>query len=124
MVNIDEFEGLLNEVAEELPQVFYQELNGGILLQENAKVHPKARQDDLYILGEYTRSYTLGRFITIYYGSFMKMFAHLEAEPLKEEIRRVLRHEFRHHMEGQAGLRDLEVEDEVQLAQYEGRLKR
>lgn len=124
MVNIDEFEGLLNEVAEELPQVFYQELNGGILLQENAKVHPKARQDDLYILGEYTRSYTLGRFITIYYGSFMKMYEHLEAEPLKEEIRRVLRHEFRHHMEGQAGLRDLEVEDKVQLAQYEGRFKR
>ena len=38
--------------------------------------------------------------------------------PLTEEMRKVLRHEFRHHVEGRAGVRDLEVWDEEQIAAY------
>ena len=36
-------------------------------------------------------------------------------------MRKVLRHEFRHHIEGRAGVRDLEVWDEEQIAAYRAR---
>lgn len=124
MISIDIFERLLDEVAEELPEAFYKELNGGILLIEDAKIHPKARNDDLYILGEYHRHHILGKYISIYYGSFARMYANMEEERLKGRIREVLRHEFRHHMESRSGLRDLEIEDEIDLARYEAYVKR
>jgi hypothetical protein len=34
------------------------------------------------------------------------------------KVREVLRHEFRHHLEGLSGLRDLEVEDDIFLRNY------
>ena len=33
-------------------------------------------------------------------------------------MRKTLRHEFRHHLESLSGLRDLEVQDELELHRY------
>jgi len=34
MYTVDEIEAMLNEIAEEMPQDLYKELNGGIVLRE------------------------------------------------------------------------------------------
>ena len=54
MMDIDQFETVLDAIANTLPPAFYEELNGGILLLPEAKRHPKARGDDLYIMGSIT----------------------------------------------------------------------
>ena len=118
MIDIDEAEVILDELAEELPQKFYDELNGGILLLPDVKYSPYARNNDLYILGTYRRSASMGRLIEIYYGSFEKMFGYMDRDQLKKKLREVLRHEFRHHIESLAGERGLEIEDEEFLKRY------
>lgn len=109
---------MLDEISGELPQDFFRELNGGVVLHEQAKPHPQGRGDDLWIMGEYCRSRSLGRYINIYYGSFMQVYGGLSYEALKRKVRHTLVHEFRHHLESLAGQRDLEVIDEMNLARY------
>ena len=118
MYTIDETEAMLDEIAEEMPQEFYQELSGGIVLREEVKLHPKNKVNDLYILGEYHRDSRLGNYIAIYYGSVIRNFGNFSLENYKAELRKLLKHEFRHHLEGMAGEKDLEVEDAIDLQKY------
>ena len=118
MVSIEEAGEMLDELAAELPREFFNYLNGGVIVFPEAKPHPKRIADDLYILGEYHHEYDLGRYIIIYYGSFERAYGHLEPEAFKTELRKVLRHEFTHHLESLAGERDLEVQDAIELEQY------
>lgn len=118
MISIDEAQIILDELAEELPQVFYKELNGGILLLPEAKRSPYARGDDLYILGEYRVSGSMGRLISIFYGSFEKLYGHLDREDLKIKLRSTLRHEFTHHLESLAGEKGLEIKDQQFINKY------
>ena len=55
------------------------------------------------IMGEYSRS-GQGNKITIYYGSFASTCWWMTEEQLKDKLREVVRHEFRHHMENLAGM--------------------
>ncbi len=118
MIDIDRFEVILDDIAGELPREFYRELNGGILLLPEAKISPYAVSDDLYIMGEYIYSSSMGRMIKIYYGSFARSYSHLSESALTEQIREVLYHEFTHHMESLAGEKGLELKDEAQLRRY------
>jgi len=118
MVTIDEAEIMLEEIAEELPKEFYNKLNGGILLLPDVKLHPARRADDLYIMGEYHRSYDMGRYIVIYYGSFEKLYGHLSPDDMCERLRKTLVHEFTHHIESLAGEKGLEIKDAESMARY------
>jgi hypothetical protein len=118
MVTIDEAQGMLDEIAESLPQEFYKELNGGILLLPDVKFSPYARKDDLYIMGEYVRSGVMGRLIYIYFGSFERVYGHLPSNAFKEKLRDTLLHEFTHHLESLAGERGLEKKDDDSLDKY------
>jgi len=118
MVTIDEAQAMLDEIAESLPEAFYNELNGGILLLPDVRFSDYARKDDLYILGEYVRDHVMGRLINIYYGSFERVYGHLTPEGFKRQLRETLLHEFTHHMESLAGERGLEKKDEVDLQRY------
>lgn len=118
MISIDEVQIILDELAEELPIEFYKELNGGILLLPEAKRSPYAKGDDLYILGEYRTSPSMGRMISVYYGSFEKLYGDLPEESLKVKLRETLRHEFTHHLEGLAGEKGLEIKDDEFLRNY------
>ena len=60
----------------------------------------------------------MGNQIVIYYGSFMRLYGKAAGQTFERELRAVLRHEFRHHMENRAGERGLEIEDERQLREY------
>lgn len=117
MISIERFGNILDELAEELPKEFYDGLNLGVRLEPSPKLHPQARKNDLYILGEYSQS-PMGRGIVIYYGSFEKLLGNLDEDKIKKEMRKTLRHEFRHHIEGRAGERGLEKEDEKNLSNY------
>lgn len=118
MISIAEMELMLDELATEFPCELYKELNGGIILLPEKKQNKDHNTNDLYILGEYHRGGNLGRFISIYYGSFSRVFGHLSKEQLKKQLKSTLKHEFRHHMESLAGERDLEIEDAQYIAEY------
>jgi len=117
---------MLDEIADGLPKDFYKELNGGIILSPDTKMHPESHESgNLYIMGEYhndRKGYGgLGRYIVMYFGSFVMLYPNLPPERLKAELRRVLIHEFTHHLESLAGERDLEIEDAHKLARYKQR---
>ncbi len=118
MISIDEMEIMLDEVALEIPSELYEKLNGGVLLLPDTKVHPQSVGSDLYILGEYHRDNTLGRYIAIYYGSFCRVYGFLTNENMKMELMKTLKHEFRHHIESLAGDKSLERIDEDNIVGY------
>ena len=118
MISIDRFEELLEELAEELPEAFFEELNGGILISPKHPLHPADERGDLYIMGEYRTDPAMGNYIVLYYGSFCRVHSDMDESSLKEEMRRTLRHEFRHHVEIRAGVHDLEDWDAQRIAEY------
>ncbi len=119
MVSQEEFLDMLEKIADEMPREFFQELNSGILLMPEAKIHPDSDPRKLlWIMGEYRISPTLGRSICIYYGSFEKLHGDLDKEALQKKVRHTVIHEFRHHLESLAGENGLAVEDARQMARY------
>lgn len=118
MVSLEEMETILDEVTVGFPQELFKELNGGILLFPETKLNPVGRKNDLFILGEYHRGGNMGRYIVIYYGSFMKVYGRLEKEALRDRLIHTLKHEFTHHLESLAGERGLEIEDARYLENY------
>ena len=69
ILSFDEAGALLDEMAEEFPPEFYDELNGGIALLPEAKEDPEGEHGELYIMGEYCND-MMGKYINLYYGSF------------------------------------------------------
>jgi len=117
ILSFDEVGDLLDEMAEEFPVEFYQELNGGISLLPEAREDPQGQ--DLYIMGEYCND-MMGKYINLYYGSFAALAAteNWTEEDWEDELYTTLAHEFTHHIEGLAGERGLEIKDELQMEQY------
>ena len=119
-MDIEQFHTILEELSVDIPSEILQELNGGIVLLPEAKLHRDDLAGDLYILGEYRVQIPgLGRYVAIFYGSFMKVYGDKpNMYKLRMELRKTLLHELRHHMESLAGVRDLEVFDEERIEQY------
>jgi hypothetical protein len=119
MVSIDEAERILEEVATGLPEEIFEELNGGIILLPEAILDPVSRVgEELYILGEYHSGGGLGRYVSIYYGSFERLFGNMSREKFRKELEITLKHELTHHLESLAGERDLEKEDDRFMEDY------
>ncbi|MFB0919222.1 MAG: metallopeptidase family protein [Clostridiaceae bacterium] len=109
---------ILDMLADELPEVFFDRLNLGISVIDEVRYDPLSREGDpLFILGRYIKDF-MGRRIEIYYGSFMRVFGYLNEEQMTIKLRETLRHEFRHHLENLGGERDLEWEDLDRLRDY------
>lgn len=115
-----EFEEILEELIEEMPQGLVESLDGGVIIEEDIMYHPDSKEDDLICLGAY-RHDMLGSSIVMYYGSFMEMYWDLVREDFKEKIKNTLYHEFTHHVEYLSGERDLEISDEKYLKKYKER---
>ena len=118
MISIDEMEAMLDTIAMELPQEFYKDLNGGIILLPEIKIHPKSKGNELCILGEYHHDKNLGRYIAIYYGSFSQVYGFLPVDQLYDKLFSTIKHEFTHHLESLAGERGLEIKDAQDIANY------
>ena len=110
---------LLDQMAEEFPEAFYRDLNGGISLLPQAKEDPEGTLEDLYIMGEYHND-MMGRYINLYYGSFAALAERGDwtEEDWEHELYTTLSHEFTHHVEGLAGERGLEIKDELEMEEY------
>ena len=117
MVSFEECAQLLDEIADSMPYELYRELNCGISLLPQLKIHPIALHNDLFIMGEYIRN-NLGNAIVFYYGSIARVYGNVSTEKLKEELARILRHELRHHNEHLAGCDDLGILDDEQIVDY------
>ena len=87
MISIDRFEEILSDLAEEIPQSFYEELNGGIVVEPGYLLHPEDRNGTLYVMGQYRIDPAMGKYIVMYYGSFKRAYRHLDEDELTEEMR-------------------------------------
>ena len=103
-MTFDEFADIAEQEIALLPQYVTDELTGGVLVDQNACLHPRRLEDDLYILGTYSSGGLCGKQIILYYGSFMAVMGNSGDEAIRMQIRETLRHEFRHHLETRAGL--------------------
>ncbi|MCL2580479.1 MAG: YdeI/OmpD-associated family protein [Oscillospiraceae bacterium] len=115
MLTFEEAREALTEISDALPPAIFDGLNGGILLL------PDTMQDEhgLYILGQYHYEPNgFGRYVTIHYGSMVKVYGHLSAKGFQNELSSTLRHELVHHLEHQAGDRTLEIKDAMQIERY------
>ncbi|NLA70847.1 MAG: hypothetical protein GX850_00160 [Clostridiaceae bacterium] len=118
MLTLEETQLALARMVEALPEEIFIDLNGGVLLKDEIRLHPNRRADDLFILGEYYRDRIFGRYVVIYYGSLYRVFQHAPDEVFLRELEHVLKHELTHHLENRAGDRDLEIDDEIKLLHY------
>ena len=121
ILSFDEVGEILDDLAERIPEPFFNELNGGVLLLPEACPDPE-NGENMFILGEYCVD-EMGRYINIYYGSFLELFADEPREVWEEELFITLRHEFTHHVEGLAGERSLDYKDAAYLMEYQEELE-
>ncbi len=120
MIGIEEYKKIISELLDELPEAFFRELSGGVIVSEAVMIPDYARGNDLYTLGLY-KFFSGVRQIVMYKGSFDRVYPHADAEEAKTLLRGVLRHEFRHHLEYLSGIHDsssLEAEDEREKQAY------
>ena len=113
----EECGALLDEIADSMPTELFRELNGGVVLCPEERLHHYAVDNDLFILGVYIRD-NLGRSIKIYYGSIIRVFPNKTLEEYREILRKTLAHEVRHHNEFLAGADDLVYYDDEQISNY------
>ena len=100
---LKEFKQIVEELLDELPEEFFRELSGGVLVSEAALAPDYAQGDDLFVLGQYS-VFSGVRQIVIYKGSFDRAYPKADADEARSLLRGILRHEFRHHLESRAGL--------------------
>ena len=112
----------LEEIAREFPDAFFEQLDGGIQLEEQAMPDPAFPPGEMYIMGEYCHD-MLGRYIVLYYGSFVHLFQDESKQVWLDEIFATVAHEFTHHMEDTAGLHALDDKDADFLRQARESLK-
>jgi len=108
---------MLDDIAAELPEGVFRNLNGGVSLLPDTKRSSADPAGGLYTLGEYRRD-QMGRYIVIYYGSICAVHGGDTPDEMRDNLRRILTHELTHHIESLAGERDLEIEDKIELEKY------
>ena len=117
MIGFEECASMLDEIADNMPFELYRELNGGISIVPDVKYHPVARNNDLYILGEYKRD-LIGNSIVFYYGSIARVYGNLPRDEFYRKMEHIMHHEVRHHNEYLAGTDDLGLWDDEQIVNY------
>ncbi len=113
MISTEAYEAIISELMDELPEAFFRELTGGVILSEALAIPDYAKGDDLCTLGQYQVCYGV-RQIVMFKGSFDRLYPQADETEAREILRGILRHEFRHHIEFVGGIRNsssLEAED-------------
>ena len=107
-------------MLDELPEEFFRELSGGVVMSEALVIPDYARDNDLFTMGQY-QVYSGVRQIVMFRGSFNRAHPQASRPEAKELLRGILRHEFRHHLEFLGGIHNsssLEAEDERRKREY------
>ncbi len=116
MLSFDDAALYLDDVLSELPEELLRYLNGGVSLVPECKLSDKTK--GMYVLGQYFKNRQMGRYIFIYYGSFLRVYRHAGAEVWHRRLKEVLIHELTHHNQSLAGVHDLELKDKIQQEIY------
>jgi hypothetical protein len=113
MISTEQYKAIISDLMDELPEVFFRELTGGVIMSEALVIPDYAQGNDLYTLGQYQVYYGV-RQIVMFKGSFDRLYPQADESDAREILRGVLRHEFRHHIELLRRIRNsssLEAED-------------
>lgn len=110
---------LLDDLYEQFPPALFEGLNGGVCLLPDTVTDPELKQTT-YIMGEYCTDPLLGNDIKLYYGSFAALAQEEDwtEEDWEEELAITLSHELTHHVEGLAGLGDLDLRDAMEMEEW------
>ena len=120
MISIEEYRAIVSELLDELPEEFFRELSGGVVVSEEPAVPDYARGEDPYDMGHYQAASGV-RQIVLFKGSFDRVYPNAEPSEAKRLLKGILRHEFRHHLEFLGGVHNsssLEAEDERVKQEY------
>ena len=120
MISTAEYRKIISELLDELPEEFFRELSGGVIVSDSPSIPDYAVGNDLYTMGQYQVSCGI-RQIVMFKGSFDRACPQADAAEAREILRGVLRHEFRHHLESLGGVRNsssLEAQDEREKQAY------
>ena len=120
MISTEEYQEIISELMDKLPEAFFRELTGGVIMSEALVIPDYARGDDLCTLGQYQVYYGV-RQIVMFKGSFDRLYPNVDVAQARGILRGVLRHEFRHHIEFLGGIHNsasLEAEDEREKRAY------
>ena len=123
-MSIDEYRKIISDLQDELPEEFFRDLNGGVIVTEAMVIPDYARGNDLYTMGQY-QVFSGIRQIIMFKGSFDRVYPHADAEEARKILRGILRHEFRHHLEALGGIHNsssLEAQDEREKQAYLSRV--
>ncbi|WP_409967284.1 metallopeptidase family protein [Bengtsoniella intestinalis] len=116
LLTIDDVEQYLETLLDTFPPALFEELNGGVTLEEATRDDPEFPAGEVYIMGEYIVDY-LGNSIVLYYGSMVEI-AKKEQWDLadwQKELKDTFSHELTHHMEWRSGTKALDVKDALEL---------
>ena len=69
MIDNELFNNIMANLIDELPEVFFKELSGGIIVSDEAPESEYSKNNDLFVFGQYQVN-KLGRQVVIYKGSF------------------------------------------------------
>ena len=120
MITTEQFNSIISELLDELPEEFFWELSGGVIVSEALVIPDYAQGNDLYTMGQY-QIYSGIRQIVMFRGSFNRAHPNVDLSEAKDLLREILRHEFRHHLEYLGGVHNsssLEAEDERRKREY------
>ncbi len=121
MANFSVFKAIVREQLRKIPRRFRRGVHG-FRVERRAKRQPGSLSG-LYILGTYhTDADHLGPVVTLYYGSFRRVFPEATLRLVRREVAKTIAHELLHHWELQAGRDLLGDEDRLQLARWRRRM--
>lgn len=123
MYTFEQIAEILDDIVDTIPDVLLEKLNG-IYLEPDTKHNDKIPSDSYYVMGTFFNEGYLGHRIEIYYGSIMAMYGSADIETLTTELRHIVSHELRHHVETLAGCDDLVKEDDEFIERALEKLKR
>ncbi|MBO4377960.1 MAG: hypothetical protein J5889_03300 [Clostridia bacterium] len=120
MITTEEYKRIISELLDELPEEFFRDLTGGVIVSEASVIPDYAQGNDLYTMGMY-KIYSGIHQIVMYKGSFDRVYHYADAAQAKDILRGILRHEFRHHLESLGGIHNassLEAQDAREKRAY------
>ena len=126
MISTEEYKRIISELLDELPEEFFRDLTGGVIVSEASMIPDYAQGNDLYTMGMY-KIYSGIRQIVMYKGSFDRVYHYADSAQAKDILRGILRHEFRHHLESLGGIHNassLEAQDAREKRAYLERHKK
>lgn len=120
MISLEEYRSIISELMDELPEEFFRELSGGVIVSEALVIPDYARENDLFTMGQY-QIYSGVRQIVLFKGSFDRAYPYVDVTEARKLLRGILHHEFRHHLEFLGGIHNsssLKAEDEREKQAY------